>query len=130
MARVQIIPGSSGALINQSGDSEFYAQRERREAIKGEIKACMDLFFGGRGKDDVQVRIAISDLIFGVKSKEAADSLPLEKLERGLRILQGFERNVAPPVGMPSTREEILIKIAESIQEYDSGLAEMNDLPF
>lgn len=121
---------NSSAMIDEDGNSEYYQARQRRDAIAGEIKACMDLFFGGRGKDDVQVRIAISDLLFGVKSKEAADALPVEKLERGLRILQGFERNVAPPVGMPSTKEEVLNKIAEAIREYDSGLSEMQDLPF
>jgi hypothetical protein len=121
---------NSSSVIDDDGNSEFYQARQRKEAIAGEIKACMDLFFGGRGKDDVQVRIAISDLIFGVKSKEAADALPIEKLERGLRILQGFERNVAPPVGMPSSKEEILITISEAIKEYDSGQTKMQELPF
>src|ERR1019366_6270284 len=83
MAGVQIIPGSSESLINQSGDSEFYQLRQRKDTISAEIKGYMDLFFGGRGGDDVKLRIAISDLIFGVKSKEAADALPMEKLERG-----------------------------------------------
>jgi hypothetical protein len=122
---------TSELLVNDGAASgEFYERRARREKFCAEIKACMDLFFGGRGGDDVKMRIAISDLIFGVKSREAADALPLEKLERGLRILQGFERNVAPPVGMPSSREEILITLAEAIKEYDSGTAQLNDLPF
>lgn len=124
MARVQIIPGSSAGLINQSGESEFYAMRERKVAMSAEIKAILDLYFGGRAKEDIQMRIVVSDAIFGVKSKEAADALSLDKLERGLRILQVFDK-------YPNkTSENYLELVTLAVNEYDSGAAEMQELPF
>lgn len=118
---------SSEAMIDEDGNGEFYRNRERRTAISGEIKACLDLFFGGRGKDDVQIRLVVTDLIFGVKSKEAADQLPLEKLERGYRILQGYEKRTDRNM---ESRETILRQIADAIAEYDRGESENWEVPF
>ena len=92
MQQVTILAGGSQSLISDSGDSEFYHQRQRKDAISAEIKACLDLYFGGQGKEEKQIRLAVSELIFAVKSKEAADQLPLEQLERGLRILHAYEK--------------------------------------
>ena len=127
MARVQSIPGSSAALVNQSGDSEFYAKRQRREVMSAEIKGCLDLHFAGQGKEDKQVRIAVSELIFGVKSKEAADALPLEKLERGLRILHAYEKI---PTHDMTSRDTVLVQMHDCIAEYDRGESEEWELPF
>jgi hypothetical protein len=127
MARVEIIPGSSAGLINQSGDSEFYIHRERKEACKGEIKAVMDSLWGGSSNDAKQIRLLVADLVFGVKSAEARDALSLEKLERGLRILHVYEKY---PVHNMDTKEATLKQVVEAITEYDSGIAELNDLPF
>jgi hypothetical protein len=124
MARVQSIPGNSSALVTPSGDSEFYAQRERKSAMSAEIKAILDLYFGGRKQEDIQMRITVSDAIFGVKSKEAADLLQPDALERGLRILQAF--HTYPD----KTDKNFMEKIAVAIREYDSGEAEILDLPF
>lgn len=124
MSRVQIIPGNSAALVTESGESEWYAMKERKAAISAEIKAVLDLYFGGRSKEDVQARITVSDAIFGVKSKEAADQLSIEALERGLRILQTFHRYP------DKTDKNAIEKIALAIHEYDSGEAGMAELPF
>jgi hypothetical protein len=51
MRRVTILAGNSQSLISDSGDSEFYRQRQRKEAISAEIKASLDLHFAGRGND-------------------------------------------------------------------------------
>lgn len=118
---------TSEALIDENGNGEFYAHRERKAAISAEIKACLDLSFGGRAKDDIAVRLAVSDLIFGVKSKEAADALPLVKLERGLRVLHIYEKY---PIHYLNSKEEILIQLTDAIKEYDRGDAEAPDLPF
>jgi hypothetical protein len=118
---------TSAGLIDEDGNSEYFANRQRKEAISAEIKACLDLSFGGRGKDDVQVRLAVTDLIFGVKSKEAADALPLDQLERGLRILHCYENY--PKHNMDS-REAVLAQIGEAIVEYDHGKSESWDIPF
>ena len=55
---------------NRSGDSELYHQRQRKEAISAEIKASLDLYFGGQGKEEKQMRLAVSELILLVKSKK------------------------------------------------------------
>jgi hypothetical protein len=52
--------GSSQSLISNSGDSEFYHQRQRKEAISAEIKACLDLYFGGHGEEEKQMLLAVS----------------------------------------------------------------------
>ena len=59
MQRVTILAGSSQSLLSDSGDSEFYHQRQRKEAISAESKACLDLHFDGRGKEEVQIRLAV-----------------------------------------------------------------------
>jgi hypothetical protein len=118
LQRVTILAGNSQLLISDSGDSEFYHQRHRKEAISAEIKASLDLHFGGQGKEEKQMRLAISELIFAVKSKEAADQLPLEQLERGLRILHAYE-NV--PQHNLENKDSVLQQITEVIREYDQG---------
>lgn len=118
---------SSEAMIDDNGNGEFYRERERKGAISAEIKACLDLFFAGRGKEEVQVRLAVTDLIFGVKSKEAADALPLEQLERGLRILHAYEKF---PVHKLDSRADVLSQVAEAIREYEEGGSEEWELPF
>jgi hypothetical protein len=118
---------NSEAMIDDNGNGEFYRERERKATISAEIKACMDLHFAGRGKEDVQVRIAISELIFGVKSKEAADALPLEKLERGLRILHAYEKLPSRDL---TSGETILKQISECVREYDLGQSEEWEVPF
>jgi hypothetical protein len=118
---------TSEAMISEEGNSEFFQMRQRREATSAEIKGCMDLFFGGQGKEEKQVRLAVNDLIFGVKSKEAADALPFEKLERGLRILHAYEK---VPNKVLDNREAVIAQIGECIAEYDRGESEEWDIPF
>jgi hypothetical protein len=119
MQRITILAGSSQSLISDSGDSEFYRQRQRKEAVSAEIKASLDLYFGGQGKEEKQLRLAVSELIFAVKSKEAADQLPLEQLERGLRILHAYEK---VPQRNLENKDSVLKQISEVIREYDQGL--------
>lgn len=130
MAMVKIDSGSTVDIINDDGDGEFYRRRQRKETLSAEIKATLDLFFGGRKDEDIKIRLAVNELIFGVKSREAAEQLGLDKLERGLRILHGFEKCVAPPVGMPDSRDAVLIQLTECIKEYDKGESEDWDMPF
>jgi hypothetical protein len=118
---------TSEAMINYDSNGEYYRARERKDAISAEIKACFDLSFGGRGKDDIQVRLAVTDLIFGVKSKEAADTLPLEQLERGLRILHAYEKLATHDM---TSKDTVLIQIHDCIAEYDRGESEEWQVPF
>jgi len=115
-------------IADGSGNGEYYERRARREKFQAEIKACLDLYFGGRGKDDVQIRLEVTDRIFGVKSKEAADGLPTDQLERGLRILQAYGKIPQPQKTLDS-RDSILKQIDEMIREYDTGASEEWDTP-
>lgn len=127
MARVQIIPGSSRDLINTSGNSEFYEHQERKAAISAEIKACLDVHFGGQSGDAKQTRFNVCELIFNVKSAEARDRLTLDELERGLRILHTYEKF---PLKNLDSKEAVLKQMAEAIREYTQGQSEEWDLPF
>jgi hypothetical protein len=118
---------TSAGLIDDDGNSEFYANRQKREIMCAEINACFDLCFGGRGKEEVQVRLAVKELIFGVKSKEAADALPLDKLERGLRILHAYEKIATHDM---TSKDTVLIQMHDCIAEYDRGESEEWDIPF
>lgn len=128
MGQVQLdTAANSSSLIDDDGNGEFYALRQRKDAVSAEIKACLDLYFAGRGKEEVQVRLAVTDLIFGVKSKEAADTLPLERLERGLRILHAYEKF---PQHQLDSKESVLKQMAEAVREYDRGESEEWEVPF
>lgn len=127
MQIVKIQAGSSEALFDGNGDSEYYRELNRKTSTSAEIKGCMDLFFGGRGGEEVKVRLAVTDLIFGVKSKEAADQLPISQLERGLRILHAYEKRTDRNMDGAAA---ILNQIAENIREYDAGMSEEWDMPF
>jgi hypothetical protein len=118
---------SSAEIVDADGNGEFYRHHQRKDAISAEIKGCLDLYFGGRGKEEVQIRLAVTDLIFGVKSKEAADTLPLERLERGLQILQVYEKF---PEHKLDKREDVLRDIERAIRDFDQGDAEQQDIPF
>jgi hypothetical protein len=73
------------------------------------------------------LRLAVSELIFAVKSKEAADQLPLEQLERGRRILHAYEKVPQHNLG---SKDSVLQQITEVIREYDQGQSEQWDMPF
>lgn len=121
---------SSADMIDDDGNSEYSAARDHKNAVSAEIKAHLDQFIGGRAKEDIQLRIAVSHVLFGVKSKEAADKLHIEKLERGLRILQSLDRACAAPQKFPDNHEDFMKKIGECIAEYDRGEAELAEMPF
>lgn len=117
---------SSSGIIQVDDNGRFYQEREDRERMSAEIRDCLNMYFAGQGKEDKQVRLAVNDLIFGVKSKEAADSLPLAKLERGLRILLAYEKLVTHNL---DSKDSVLTQMAECVQEYDRGESEI-ELPF
>ena len=73
------------------------------------------------------MRLAVSELIFAVRSKEAADQLPLEQLEGGLRILHAYEK---VPQHNLENKDSVLKQITEIIREYDEGQSEKWDMPF
>ena len=62
-----------------------------------------------------------------MKSKEAANQLQLEQLERGLRILHAYEKF---PQRNLDRKDSVLQQIIEVIREYDEGQSEQCDMPF
>ena len=71
--------------------------------------------------------LVVSELIFAVKSNEAADQLPLERLERGLRILHAYEK---VPQHNLDDKDSVLQQITKVIREYDEGQSEQWEMPF
>ena len=61
-----------------------------------------------------------------MKSKEAADQLPLEQLERGLRIQHAYEK-VAHNL---ENKDSLLKQFTEVIREHDQGQSEQWQMPF
>jgi hypothetical protein len=121
---------TSASIIEPEGsNSEWYAERNRRDVLIAEISASLDMNFGGRKSDEVHVRLAASDLIFGVKSKEAAAALSIDKLERGLAILHAFERI---PEKNRGSREAVLLQVHDAIVAYDTAGEPISDddIPF
>lgn len=120
---------SSTSLIAESGNSEWHEKRQRREHMSAEVTELLDHLLGGSGKDDKHIRREVTRAIFGVLSKETAADMPLEKVERGLRILQAFEKRQKAD-GMPTTEPGVLNMLQIDIDAYDQGIAEDDDLPF
>jgi hypothetical protein len=132
MARVTLNPGeSSEALFNEEGQSEWYARKQRKDVLAAELHATMDALWGGTAVAAKQMRMKVFEHIFGFKSKEAADAASLDKIERGVRILQAFEGRCRFDKELLSTPEaNILGALDLDIRAYDEGSAEEMDLPF
>lgn len=134
MAIVKIETGhTSESLIseNGNGNSEYYRQKQRRDILAEELHAAMELLWGGNGKEEKRMRLLVFEHIFGFRSKEAADAAKLETIERGVRILQAFERRVKADNKILSSGEgEVLAHLDIDIREYDEGKAEESELPF
>lgn len=132
MAIVKLESGHSSAdMISDDGKSDFYERRERKEVLSAELHATMDMLWGGTAVAAKQMRMKVFEHVFGFKSKEAADAASLDKIERGVRILQAFEKRCKAEPKLLSTDElNILANLDIDIQEYDQGLAEESELPF
>jgi len=122
---------TSSDLIDDNGDSEWYARRQRKEVFSAELHASMDYLWGGTAVAAKQMRMKVFEHIFGFKSREAADAAPLDVIERGVRILQAFERRAKKePEILKASEENILANLDIDIREHDEGKAEEKELPF
>lgn len=136
MARVVINTGTSSQdMFNQEGNSEWYERKQRKEVLSAELHATMDTLWGGTAVAAKQMRMKVFEHVFGFKSKEAADAQALEKIERGVRILQAFEKRVKREAEakndiLAKGDLEILAQLDIDIREFDEGKAEDTDLPF
>ena len=132
MARVTLNPGeSSGALFNSEGKSDWYEKNQRKEVLSAELHATMDSLWGGTAVAAKQMRMKVFEHIFGFKSKEATDATSMDKIERGVRILQAFERRCkANDKLLAGSELDILAHLDIDIREFDEGTAEEAELPF
>jgi hypothetical protein len=122
---------SSTGLINESGQSDFYEKKQRRDHCSAEVTELLDHLLGGSGADAKHLRREVTRAIFGVLSKETAADMSLDKVERGLRILQAFERRTQrEPMILGKGELEILAQLDIDIREHDEGVAEEEAMPF
>jgi hypothetical protein len=130
MTRAIIQPGASSEdLFNVEGNSEYYQLRKRRETLADELEATINLLWGGQGAAEKRMRLLVADNVFGVKTRTAWEQLEIAKVERGVRIMQSFEKRVAREQ-MPTTENGILAALQIDIDEFDAGTAEQEDMPF
>jgi hypothetical protein len=133
MARVELQTGtnSNDLFPGEEGRSEWYEKKQRKEVLSAELHATMDMLWGGTAVAAKQMRMKVFEHVFGFKSKEAADAATLDKIERGVRILQAFERRSKADAKLLESGElNILANLDIDIQEFDQGTAEEADLPF
>jgi hypothetical protein len=104
---------------------------ERRDLCAEEIKATLDVLWGSSGAVEKRMRLLVTERIFGIKSRESVAALSLDKLERGLKILQAFGKRILANKSILDKGElEGLSQLDTDIRQYDEAKAEEAELPF
>src|SRR5215470_17306453 len=94
-------------------------------------RPTLDLLWGGSSAFEKRMGLLVTERMFGIKSREAVAALSLDKLERGLKVLQAFEKRVRANKAILDKGElEVLAKLDIDIKYYDEGKAEEAELPF
>ena len=120
---------SSVSLIHDDGHSDYYQRRQRRDVLVAEFYAAIDLLWGGQAKTEKQMRLKVFERIFGFRTKESADVASLETIERGVRIIQMFEKRCKnEPDILLQEEEHILSTLDKDIEAYDANAAEEEEL--
>lgn len=132
MAPVQLQTGeSSTSLIADTGSSVYHARQQRRDILVAEFNAAIELLWGGQTKEQKQMRLKVFERIFGFRTKEAAEAAKLEVIERGVRIMQAFEKRCkAEPDILLQEEQQILETLDKDIAAFDAGEVEQEDIPF
>lgn len=123
---------SSADMIDRNGDSEWYKRQQQLTVLRAELKASLELLFGGQTKESKRLRMLITEKLFnGLKSQEAVDNAGLVKIERGVRIFQSFEKRArAEGSLLAGTEEQILAELDKDVAAYDQGDTEEMEMPF
>lgn len=132
MAPVRIQGGeSSTSLIADSGTSMYRERQARRDVLVAEFTASIELLWGGSTQAAKQMRLKVFERIFGFKTREAAESAKLEVIERGVRIIQAFERQCREnPDILLQEEQHVFESLDRCIAEIDAPQDETDDLPF
>jgi hypothetical protein len=123
---------SSEDLIRGDNDnSEWYRNQQRRKVLAEELHCAMDALWGGTAVAAKQMRMEVFMHIFGFRSKEAADAADLATIERGVRIMQAFEKRCQKDASiLTGSKENLLAHLDIDIREHDEHTAEESELPF
>jgi hypothetical protein len=129
MQHVTLRSGSSASLINDDGHGEYWQRRKCRDVLVEELDAALQLLWGGNGQAEKRMRMLVGEALFGVRSKSALEQLELDKVERGVKIIQGFEQRVKAE-GMPTSEAGVLSLLDIDIKNHDEGAIVEQSLPF
>lgn len=114
---------STTGLISNTGNSAFYEHRQRRDVLVAEFNASIELLWGGTAKAEKQMRLKVFERIFGFRTKEAAEVASLDVIERGVKIIQAFEKRCsADPSILTKDESEILNTLDSDIAAYEMAL--------
>lgn len=122
----------STSMINDSGQSNFYNERARRDVMVAELIATLDLLWTGSTQNAKTMRVKAIERVFGFKTKDALERAPLSIVERGLRIFQAFEKHCKAnaDILLQEKDEMVLTALDEDIAAYDRGDSLDEDLAF
>lgn len=130
-AQVTLQSGSSAAMFDTEGDSEHYRMIRRKQVLSAELHASMEYLWGGMSAEAKKMRMDVFEHIFGFRTKESADQASLSVLERGVRVLQEFEKPIkAGTIDFPVDKAETLKGIDFIVQNFDKITAEEEAMPF
>ena len=77
----------STELFTHDGKPIWKYEQEQKEIIQAEIKATFDKYFPSSSAAEKKAKIDLAEHVFGVRSKEAVDSLDLSTLRIGKEYL-------------------------------------------
>jgi hypothetical protein len=125
------VNASSADLIDRNGDSEWYRRQQKLDVLRAELKATLELLFGGQTKEAKRLRMLVTEKLFGFLSQEGADSASLDKIERGVRILQSFQERARKDAKVLAGGEaDVLAELDKDVAAYDTEEAEEMEMPF
>lgn len=99
-------PASSEALFEEDRLGEAYRRRQSRAIALEEIESTLVLLWPGQDARSKRIKLLVLGAVFEMRSWTAIQSLPLEKIERGLALLRGLERKLKSVE--PESEEEFL----------------------
>lgn len=110
-AQRALAPASSEALFEEDGLGTAYRRRQIRAIALEEIESTLVLLWPGQDARSKRVKLLVLEAVFGMRSWTGIQSLPLERVEHGLGLLQAFERKLK---SSELESEEELLALLES----------------
>ena len=108
-------PASSEELFDEDGLGAAHRRRQSKAVALEEIESSLVLLWPGQDARSKRIKLLVLEALFGMRSWTAIQSLPLEKVERGVALLQRFERQFKS--AEPESEEEFLTLLAAAKRE-------------